>query len=295
MRWGCFFLSLRRRALAPLAWLRAIRRAAQSRRPVCFAARPLSWPTPCRLPGVRLFYRARDLSGSRDAPWCGGGRLLGAPASPHAKRNPTDHDSRDVRALLRRAAAAHPARGRGRGHRRRRHHRRNHGQHPGRGRRVLSLRRRPLRQEHAWPDPPAAGGRPRQRGVGASARRAYARPGGAHPDRDPADAGALRSGRSQPARGARVDGRARPPGAGSQAHRGHRQAPSRGGAGGGEGSQGRARRGPGAGQEGPLARGRGRHSRGRRGEAPAACARRHIGAGRPLESCGTPLIPVNPT
>ena len=41
-RWGCFFLSLRRRALAPLAWLRAIRRAAQSRRPVCFAARPLS-------------------------------------------------------------------------------------------------------------------------------------------------------------------------------------------------------------------------------------------------------------
>ena len=24
------------------------------------------------------------------APWCGGGRLLGAPASPHAKRNPTD-------------------------------------------------------------------------------------------------------------------------------------------------------------------------------------------------------------
>ena len=58
------------------------------------------------------------------------------------------------------------------------------------------------------------------------------------------------------------------------------------------GGQDRARRGPGAGQEGPLTRGRGRHPRGRRGEAPAACARRHIGAGRPLESCG---IPVNPT
>ena len=53
--------------------------------------------------------------------------------------------------------------------------------------------------------------------------------------------------------------------------------------------------GPGSGQEGPLARGRRRHPRGRRGEAPAACARRHIGAGRPLESCGIPLIPVNPT
>ena len=199
-----------------------------------------------------------------------------------------------VRALLDRAAAAHPARGRC-GHRRRRHHRRDHGPHPGGGRRVLALGRRPLRQEHARPDPPAAGGRPRQRGVGACARRACARPGGAHPDRDPADAGALRPGRSQPARGARVDGRARPPGAGSQAHRRHRQAPPRAGAGGGEGGQGRARRGPGAGQEGPLARGRGRHPRGRRGEAPAACARRHIGAGRPLESAVLPLIPVNPT
>ena len=65
---------------------------------------------------------------------------------------------------------------------------------------------------------------------------------------------------------------------------------------GGEGSQGRARRGPGrrpgSGQEGPLARGRGRHPRGRRGEAPPARARRHIGAGRPVESCG---IPLNPT
>ena len=54
----------------------------------------------------------------------------------------------------------------------------------------------------------------------------------------------------------------------------------------------RPRRGPGAGQEGPLARGRGRHPRGRRGEASPARARRHIGAGRPLESCG---IPLNPT
>ena len=45
----------------------------------------------------------------------------------------------------------------------------------GGGRRVLALGRRPLRQEHARPDPPAAGGRPRQRGVGACARRAYSR------------------------------------------------------------------------------------------------------------------------
>ena len=36
-----------------------------------------------------------------------------------------------------------------------------------------ALGRRPLRQEHARPDPPTAGGRPRQRGVGACARRAY--------------------------------------------------------------------------------------------------------------------------
>ena len=50
--------------------------------------------------------------------------------------------------------------------------------------------------------------------------------------------------------------------------------------------------GPGTGQEGPLARGRRRHPRGRRGEAPPAWARRHIGAGRPVESCG---IPLNPT
>ena len=152
------------------------------------AVRSASQPGPChgrRLAGCRArdsSFRARDLSGSRDAPWCGGGRGLGAPASPHAKRNPTDHDSRGVRALLDRAAAAGAARGRRCGHRRRRHHRRDHGPHPGaRADGVLALGRRPLRQEHARPDPPTAGGRPRQRGVGAGARRAHARPRGAHP------------------------------------------------------------------------------------------------------------------
>ena len=51
---------------------------------------------------------------------------------------------------------------------------------------------------------------------------------------------------------------------------------------------------PGTGQEGPLARGRRRHPRGRRGEAPPARAGRHIGAGRPVESCG--ISPsLNPT
>ena len=168
------FISLRRRALAPLAWLRAIRRAAQSRRPVCFAARPLSWPTPCRLPGAkrRRAHPVRWRAHRTMVRW-----RAGAPASPHAKRNPTDHDSRGVRALLDRAAAARAARGRGCGHRRRRHHRRDHGPHPGGGRRVLALRRRPLRQEHARPDPPTAGGRPRQRGVGACARRACSKAG----------------------------------------------------------------------------------------------------------------------
>ena len=92
---------------------------------------------------------------------------------------------------------------------------------------------------------------------------------------------------------ARDAGRALPSLARSQAHRRHRQAPYRAGARGGQGGgQDRARRGPGAGQEGPLARGRGRHPRGRRGEASPARARRHIGAGRPVESCG---IPLNPT
>ena len=76
VRWGCFFLSLRRRALAPLAWLRAIRRAAQSRRPVCFAARSLSWPTPCRLPGAKLIISldgGRELRSLAYAP-CGAAR-----------------------------------------------------------------------------------------------------------------------------------------------------------------------------------------------------------------------------
>ena len=55
------------------------------------AVRSASQPGPChgrRLAGCRArdsIFRARDLSGSRDAPWCGGGRRLGAPASPHAK------------------------------------------------------------------------------------------------------------------------------------------------------------------------------------------------------------------
>ena len=73
---GVFLLSLRRRALAPLAWLRAIRRAAQSRRPVCFAARPLSWPTPCRLPGAKLIISldgGRELRSLAYAP-CGAAR-----------------------------------------------------------------------------------------------------------------------------------------------------------------------------------------------------------------------------
>ena len=230
------------------------------------------------------------------APWCGGGRRLGAPASRHAKRNPKDNDSRDVRAFLDRAAAAGASRGRRCGHRRRRHHRRNRGSHPGRGRRVLALGRRPLHQERARPDPPAAGDRPRQRDVGARARRARRGPCRAHPDRDPADADALHPGRSQPARDATDAGRAWPSLAGPQAHRGHRQAPPPAGAGGGEGSQGRARRGAGTGagtaQEGPFARGRRRHPRGRRGEAPPAWAGRLIGAGRPVESFG---IPLNPT
>ena len=96
-------------------------------------------------------------------------------------------------------------------------------------------------------------------------------------------------------------GRARPPGAGSQAHRRHRQAPPRAGAGGGQGSQGRARRGAGAGpgtaQEGPLAGDRRPHRRGRGGVSLSASAPGHIGAGRPVGSCGireSHLIPLNP-
>ena len=61
----------------------------------------------------------------------------------------------------------------------------------GRGRRVLALGRRPLHQERARPDPPTAGDRPRDRDVGAGARRPCRRPRGAHPGRDPADDDAL--------------------------------------------------------------------------------------------------------
>ena len=82
---GALIISLRRRALAPLAWLRAIRRIvrlrtwtcdARSRRPVCFAARPLSWPTPCRLPGAKLIISldgGRELRSLAYAP-CGAAR-----------------------------------------------------------------------------------------------------------------------------------------------------------------------------------------------------------------------------
>ena len=154
----------------------------------------------------------------------------------------------------------------------------------GRGRRVLALGRRPLRQEHARPDPPTAGDRPRDRGVGACARRAHRGPRGAHPDRDPADADALRPGRSQPARGARVDGRARPPGAGSQAHRGHRQAPPRAGA----AAAKAARAAPGAGQA-PV----------RKGLSPEAVAAiREVVEGRPRRPAravtSAPVDPWNP-
>ena len=95
-------------------------------------------------------------------------------------------------------------------------------------------------------------------------------------------------------------GRALPSLARSQAHRRHRQAPyragARGGQGGGEGGgQGRARRGPGAGQA-PVRKGLSPEAVAAIREVvegrPPARARRHIGAGRPLESCG---IPLNPT
>ena len=157
-------ISLRRRALAPLAWLRAMRRGARARAPDLRSGPPYCH----RLAGWR----------ARPAPWCGGGRGRRAPASAHAKRNPKDIDSRNGRALLDQAAAAGAAGGRGRGHRGRRHHRRDHGSHPGRGRRVLALGRRPLHQERARPDPPTAGDRPRDRDVGAGARRPCARPRG---------------------------------------------------------------------------------------------------------------------
>ena len=257
----------RRRARAPLACLRAMRRGTRSRAP---------------------HHGAVEGAGS---------------ARQHRLMQNETRQTTTAAAFGRSSIARlplHPARGRRCGHRRRRHHRRDHGPHPGGGRRVLALRRRPLRQERARPDPPTAGGRPRQRGVGACARRAYRGPGGAHPDRDPADADALRPGRSQRARGARVDGRARPPGAGSQAHRRHRQAPSRAGARGGEptssGSQAaalpaRARR-----RSGRASRPRpwppsARSSRGGPGGLRAPSHRRRSTRG----ILRNPTIPVNPT
>ena len=269
-------------------------RAARSRRPGRFAVRhsPYGRP-PRRLPGVR------------DAPWCGGGRGLGAPASRSCKTKPKDNDSRDVRAFLDRAAAAGASRGRGRGHRRRRHHRRNRGSHPGRGRRVLALGRRPLHQERPRPDPPAAGGRPRDRDVGAALG-----------ERTEGRAGLILietlrtmtlstmaelSGREEPVSTAelarlalvlkRIEGtdklrlaREQAAAKAAKAAAGAGQAP-----------------GPGTAQEGPLAGDRRPHRRGRGGVSLSASAPGHIGAGRPVESCGisrypsqSHLIPANP-
>ena len=153
--------------------------------------------------------RAPGRCAARDpGPWCGRGRGWRGAASGdepgnipraqprHAERNPTDHAGRGIRPLLHQAPAVRTPRGRRSGHRRRRHHRRDHRPHPGRGRGLLALGRRPLRQEHARPDPPAAGDRPHHQGVGASARRATGRRRWAHPDRDPAVHGARHHGRS---------------------------------------------------------------------------------------------------
>ena len=101
-------------------------------------------------------------------------------------------------------------RGRRSGHRGRRHHRPDHRPHQGRGRDMLALGRRPLRQEHARHDPPAAGDRPHHQGVGGCAGRAARGSHGAHPDRDPAGDGALHHGQPQRTGRARVDGGARP-------------------------------------------------------------------------------------
>ena len=155
-------------------------------------------------------------------------------------------------------------------------------------------------KNHARPDPPTAGDRPRQRDVGAGARRARRGSCRAHPRRDPADANALRHGRSQPARDAADAGRAWPPGAGSQAHRGYRQAPPRAGA-------ARRRR-----QPGPRpARGRrrarhrpGRASRprpsplirrGRRGEAPLSASSGPVTSAPVDPSNPSESHPLNPT
>ena len=154
----------------------------------------------------------------------------------------------------------------------------------GRAASVLALGRRPLHQERARPDPPTAGGRPRQRGVGAGARRAPARPCRAHPDRDPADFDALHPGRTQQARDAADAGRARPPVAGSQAHRGHRQAPPQRE----QAAAKAARAAPGAGQA-PV----------RKGLSPEAVAAiREVVEGRPRPPeravTSAPVDPWNP-
>ena len=68
------------------------------------------------------------------------------------------------------------------------------------------------------------------------------------------------------------------------------------GAGGGEGRSRRgAGAGPGTGQEGPLAGDRRPHRRGRGGVSLSASAPGHIGADRPVGSCGISRIPLNPT
>ena len=147
---------------------------------------------------------ARHLTGERytrtagPAPWCGGGRGLRAPASRHAKRNPKDHDSRGVRALLRRAAAAGAAGGvdaaiadgatideitaliRGEG---------GACSRSAVGRYTKNVRDLIRRQQETA----------RDRDVGARARRANRGPSGAHPDRDPADDDALHPRRAQQA------------------------------------------------------------------------------------------------
>ena len=134
-------ISLSRRALAPLAWLRATR-AAQSRRP-----------------GLRP---------GNPGPWCG---ARGGQVRQHRgmkNRKPTEQNRR---ALLCRPPAGHTARGRRCGHRGRRNHRRDHRTHSGGGRGLLALGRRPLLQGRARVDPPAAGDRPHHQGLGAGARR----------------------------------------------------------------------------------------------------------------------------
>ena len=79
------FISLRRRALAPLAWLRAYARAAVAPSGLLRSPVPVTGDA---LPvGVRdsCISRARPCGRARPAPWCGGGRGRRGPASRHAK------------------------------------------------------------------------------------------------------------------------------------------------------------------------------------------------------------------